>query len=236
MNKLKLCIVIITAMLFSESYSQENNKFSLGYVISKPEKSQGDFLLNGLEFEYSRFLNKSLSLSANIEFDRHNNFPKFVNGGMNTGLNPNPELLKYIYTNVRSAGGLWTKVNQSIYSINLNYFPINKKHHNLYITGGFGINIQDALEYGIESARIKYYENGTTELVNYTDFYSQRSSNTIICQTGVGYDYLFLNSNWFIGTNLRLQFPIKRDDFFFKHGGFGFDETLRLGIKIGKKF
>lgn len=89
MNKLKLCIVIITAMLFSESYSQENNKFSLGYVISKPEKSQGDFLLNGLEFEYSRFLNKSLSLSANIEFDRHNNFPKFVNGGMNTGLNPN---------------------------------------------------------------------------------------------------------------------------------------------------
>lgn len=235
MNKLKLCIVAIATMLFSKSYSQENHKLSLGYIISKPERSQGDFLLNGLEFEYSRFLNKSLSVSANIEFDRQNNFPKFTNGGINTGLNPNPDLVKYIFANVRSAGGLWSKVNQSIYAINLNYFPINNNHHNLYITGGFGVNVQDALEYGIENAKIKYYENGTTELVSYTDFYSQRSSNTIIGQTGIGYDYIFLD-NWFIGSNLRFQFPIKRDNYYFKHGGFGFDETLRLGIKIGKRF
>lgn len=236
MSKSKLCIVAIATMLFSNSYSQENNKLSFGYILSKPERSQGDFLLNGLEFEYNRSLNKSLSISTSIEFDRHNNFPKFTNGGINTGLNPNPDLVKYIYANVRSAGALWAKVNQNIYAINLNYFPINDNHHNLYITGGFGINVQDALEYGIENAKIKYYENGTTELVSYTDFYSQRSSNTFICQTGIGYDYILLNSNWFIGTNLRLQFPIKRDEYFFKHGGFGFDETLRLGIKIGKRF
>ena len=236
MSRFKLCVVVIATMLFSKFNSQQNHKLSLGYILSKPEKTQGDFLLNGLEFEYSRFLNKSLSISANIEFDRHNNFPKFTNGGINTGLNPNPDLVKYIYDNVRSAGGLWTKVNQSIYAINLNYFPINKKHHNLYITGGLGINVQDALEYGIENVKVQYHENGTTEVVSYDDFYSHRSSNTVISQTGIGYDYLFLNSNWFIGTNLRLQFPIKRDDYFFKHGGFGFDETLRLGIKIGKKF
>lgn len=234
MRLLKLCIVIITSIHFCEIKAQKKeNKFSISYIFTSFDKSQGDFLMGGVEFEYMRKLNNRFSISGNIQFDRHNSFPKFSNGGINTGLNPNIDLVNYINKNIRSVGELWTKINQTIYSINLNYSSLKIENHDLYFSSGVGLNIQDALTYGIESVRIKIYENGTSDLLSYTDYYSQRSSNTLIIQFGIGYDYK-IYENWLIGTNLRIQLPIKRDEYFFKHGGFGFDETIRLGIKISK--
>lgn len=236
MKLLKLCIVVIATMHFSEFKAQTHeNRFSISYVFTSADKSQGDFLMGGIEFEYMRKLTDHFSISANIEFDRNNNFPKFSNGGMNTGLNPNIDLVNFINNNIRTSGELWTKINQSIYSLNLNYNSSLNKKNKIYFIGGIGLNIQDALAYGIERIQIQINKDGTSDVLNYTDYYSQRSSNTLILQFGIGYDYQ-IQENLFIGTNLRVQLPLKRDQYFFKHGGFGFDETIRLGFKISKSW
>lgn len=227
MKNLKIGMLFIASVFCTVSYAQQQkNKLSLGYGITK-----GDYWLHGLEFEYSRKLNKSFSVSANIGVDRYNGFPKFANGGINSGSNANPQLANYIKNNNPMLGELWARVNQNIYSIHLNYHPINNQRNNLYLIGGIGLNIQDALAYGIENIT----SNGTSGVASYTDYYSQRGAATIVGRAGIGYDYN-MKGNWFVGSNLRVQLPIARDAYYFKHGGVGFDETLRLGVKVGKSF
>ena len=234
--KFKYRIVIFVAILLSiTAYSQNKNKLSASIASSLPLNDYDNFIMPGIEFQYERVLNRYLSLSFNLEFDRYNNFPKFANGGMNSGLNPNPELVKYIYENVRYVADLWDRVNQQIISVDLNFFPLVRERAQIYISGGIGLNIQDAINYGVNEATVKTNPDGSTELLRYLDYYSQRSANTLVVLTGLGYDYKFLN-NWSLGANIRLQLPLIRDKAFFKYGGVGFDETARVAIKVGKSF
>lgn len=230
MKLLKIIFIVLINISYT-IYAQEN-KLSVAYVITKTEKGQTNSKLHGIEFEYERKLSNSFSVSINAEYDRLNTFPNFTNGGL---INPNPELENYIYKNVRVASSLFQKVNQQIYTFNGNYYPLNRDKHKIYLTLGTGLNIQDALEYFITYAKININQDGSTVLVEYKSDYQPRTSKTVIMQTGLGYDYEIKN-NWGVGANVRFQLPLARDRYYFKHGGFGFDETLRVGVKVGKRF
>lgn len=212
----------------AQEVQETKNKVSLGYVSSIGDNAKQ--ALHGVELEYKRFLNKRFAVSANLQWDRYNNFPHFANGGNNTN---NQDIINHIYNNAKGLGSRWNRIHQSVYTLNLNYSPIHNAQHNLYVIGGLGLNVQDAIEYGIESVTI---ESSTNKIIDYTDYFSQRSAKTFITQLGLGYDYT-LKNNWTIGTNLRLQLPIARDKYFFyRNNGIGFDELGKLGISVGKKF
>lgn len=232
MNLLSKKIFILIIIFCFTCSNAQKNKISIAYNKTFPEKTQTSSTLNGFEFEFERKISKSFSISGNIEFDRLNTFPNFTNGGLTS---QNTELQNYIFKNVKEAGLLWQKVNQQIYTANLNYYILNKEKNKIYATIGGGLNIQDALEYGISDTKINIYQDGHTELIQFKDYYQPRTATTFVMQAGFGYDYDFKN-NWVAGANLRLQMPLARDKYYFKHGGFGFDETLRLGFKIGKRF
>jgi hypothetical protein len=225
-------IVAIATIPFSRMYAQKKNKLSLSMTTSK----NVDYgRLNGLEFEYLKNFNKHFAGSTNIEFGRANSFPKFTNGGTTSDVSTNSETISYIYENVRTTGFLWGKINQQIYSVNGYYLPLNNEKNSIYISNGIGLNIQDALDYGIGSTKTLIYADGTSSLKEFTDYYSQRGANTLVYLFGVGYDYKF-NSNWHIGLNVRGQLPLTKNQNFYKYGGAGFDEILRFSIKIGREF
>jgi hypothetical protein len=226
-------MVVFMTLFFSKSLAQTKfDKLSMSYVVSLPTYGK---LLHGFDFEYYRSLNKRFGVSANIEFGRYNTFPQFANGGTNVGLNPNQQIVDYIYENVRLPGELWSKANQQIYSVSGYYFPLVTDKNSVYISTGVGMNIQDALDFGIESTKVKLYQDGSTELVSYENFISQRAANTLVVLLGTGYDYN-IGKDLVLGINARLQLPLIRDKNVWVYGGAGFDDILRFGIKFGKKF
>lgn len=220
-------------LFFSKSVAQTKfDKLSVSYVVSLPTYGE---LLHGFDFEYYRGLNKRFGVSANIEFGRYNTFPKFANNGTNIGLNPNQQIVDYMYDNVRFPGGLWSRVNQQIYSLSGYYFPLVTTKSSIYISTGVGINMQDALDFGIESTKVRINQDGSTELISYENFISQRAANTLVVLLGSGYDYN-IGKDLVLGINARLQLPLHIDKNVWLYGGAGFDEIIRFGIKFGKKF
>lgn len=233
MKKIIFSIMAFATMLFQQLSAQEKiTKVSTNFVTSfSGIDSQ---VLTGFDFGLSRDLNKRFGLSVNIEFGRYNNLPKFMNGGSTGTTTTLQELDSYIYENVREVGGLWQKTNQQIYSVSCNYNFLKTKNHNVNFNLGTGINVQDSFDFGISYAKILIFEDGSTKLDKYETYFSQRNSATLVLLTGIGYDYR-VTDKMEIGINIRGQLPLKKEDYFFKVGGAGFDEILRFGLKITRR-
>lgn len=185
--------------------------------------------MGGVEVEYGKKINSKLMVTASMEVTRYNDFPKFANRGASSGANPNAEWINYIKDNVTSSRHLWTRVNQQIYTIGVNYFPFKSKKHLPYLKTNLGINIQDVLEYGVESVE------GYTIAQKYNDVFSQRGATTVVLLPAIGYNYN-INEHWAVGSYLAFQLPLIRDNNIFKYGGAGFDEYPKIGLKIMRYF
>lgn len=186
-------------------------------------------MMRGVEFEYGRKITPKLTLTAGAEFTRFNNFPSFANRGDLGGGNLNQEVHYYIKNNVKSSQQLWSRVNQRIYTIGINFSPLNSNKHEPYIRTGVGLNVQDVFNYNIESI-----ENLPIS-TDYRGVVSQRSANTLVVIPAVGYNFHF-NERWALGTHIDFQLPLSRSKNYFKYGGAGFDEYLKIGLKVSRKF
>lgn len=233
MRKILFSIVATATMLIPNLSAQERaTKVSSCFVTSFSGRDSQ--ILTGFDFGLSKDLSKRFGISVNIEFGRHNNLPKFMNGGSIGATTTLPELDNYILENVRDVGGLWQKTNQQIYSLSGYYSFIKTKKHSANLNLGAGYNVQDSFDFGISYAKILIYEDGSTKLDKYETYFSQRNSTTLVLLSGIGYDYQ-INDKLEIGINIRGQLPLKQEDYFFKVGGAGFDEILRFGLKLTRK-
>ena len=233
MKQIIFSIVAFATMFFSKLYCQENStKISSSFVTSFIGRDSQ--ILTGFDFGFSKDLSKRFGISVNIEFGRYNNLPKFMNGGSTGTTTTLQELDSYIYENVRGVGGLWQKTNQQIYSVSGYYNFVKTKNHNVNFNLGTGFNVQDSFDFGISYAKILIFEDGSTKLDKYETYFSQRNSTTLVLLTGIGYDYR-VTDKMEIGINIRGQLPLKKEDYFFKVGGAGFDEILRFGFKITRR-
>lgn len=186
-------------------------------------------IMKGVEFEYGVKISPKFILTAGAEFTRYNDFPSFANRGDIGGGNLNKEVDNYIRNNIKGSQQLWSRVNQQIYTIGVNFSPFGNEKHEPYIRTGLGINVQDALSYSVESIKNK----SITE--DYKNVVSQRSASTLVVIPAVGYNFHF-NNKWALGTHIDFQLPLARSNNYFKYGGAGFDEYLKIGFKIVRKF
>lgn len=214
----------------SKTFAQENHKFSVSNVTTRP--STEDLLFNGWEFEYDYSITDRLSRSLNMQFDRFNSFPKYANkaGAINAFQIDRENFINGVAKDL-TLGNPWVKGSQNIYTVNANYSIVKNEKSNLYVTAGAGANVQDVLEYGL-SEIVKDADDSVKSFKDYTSHYT-----TIlwVAQAGLGYEYTIKN-NWLLGANLRYQFPVSKDEYLFSIGGINFNELFKIGVKIGKRF
>lgn len=225
-----LGVILCSAIVSPKIFAQEKHKFSISNVATIPTNESG--LLNGWAFEYGYSLNNRLMISLNMQFDRLNSFPKYTNkvGAINTSEVERETFFNNVAKDL-SLTDSWKKVSQNIYTINADYSVIKSNKNRLYLTAGVGVNIQDVLEYGL--SKIEKDTNGTVK--SFEDYTSHYTTTLLIAQGGVGYEYTIKN-NWFVGTDFRFQLPISKDENLFSKGGVNYNETFKLGIKVGKRF
>lgn len=191
---------------------------------------EGDLPLTGFKGEYGYSLGKRFVLTGSIGFHRYNDFPSFTNGGMSSS--PNPALKQYLLANVRNVGPLWSKVNEQVYLVGAEYNFIRSPKHDFALKLETGLTIQDALEYGLDSTSILIYQDGSTELKDYTEYFAHRAAHTAVILPGLSYQYHF-SPKWVLKTTISGQLPLIRDQYFFSRGGAGFDEYLKASVGVG---
>lgn len=224
-----LCIVAIATMLFSNLQAQTNNKFSkisVNYIESSSDQSIDD-RTKGLEMEYYFNLKKRYGISISLEGSSFNNVPAVFSYGDERTINSN-EIKNYEISFKENK-----TISQIVFASHFYLNLIKKQKHLLYFSNGVGYNIQ----------RITYQNyfqynftlnNDETVTKNTELSYLVKNTETLVYLTTLGYDYT-LWKNFTIGINIRGQLPVIRDNHFFKTGG-GYDELVRLGFKVGKKF
>jgi hypothetical protein len=230
MKKILLCIVASATMLFTNSVSSQENKnyskISLSYIQATTDLNI-KYRTSGLEIEYYKNLHKRYGISFNFETSFFNNIPKLLPESSEKTVNSN-NIANYTQYLVEKSS-----ISQSIISGHFYLNLLNSNKNFLYISNGVGLNIQ----------RIGYFyylqysftmNNGELIEKYSNDDYLFKNTETIVYNLGLGYDYKFFK-NYSIGINIRGQLPLVRDKYFFKTGG-GYDELIRVGIKLGRAF
>jgi hypothetical protein len=179
-----------------------------------------------LEIEYYKNLHKRYGISINFETSYFNNIPKLQPESSEKRVNVN-EIDSYSIFFIENS-----TINQSIISTHFCFNLLNSDKNFLYISNGAGLNIQN-ITYFYYTKNSFLMNNG--EIIDkYNDKnYLIKNTQTIVYMLGVGYEYKIIK-NYSIGINIRGQLPLVRDKYFFKTGG-GYDELLRLGLKITRR-
>ena len=225
----KVSLIVIATMLFSNLKAQKQNQFnkiSVSFIEASTDQGLSD-KTKGLEFEYYLNLKKRYGISISVEGSSFNSIPAIFYYGNESNINAN-EIKNYeiLYQENKTISQI---VIASHFYLNL----INKQKHFLYFSNGLGYNIQ----------RITYQNyfqynftlnNNQIVTKNAELSYLIKNTETLVYLTSIGYDYT-LPQNFTIGINIRGQLPVIRDSYFFKTGG-GYDELIRIGFKLGKKF
>lgn len=224
LKEMKKGLFLLSFLMFFGAKSQNHSVSLGGNLIFSQER------LSGLSFEYGLKISPKFTLTAGAEFSRYNNFPAFANRGIIGGHQPqNQEVHHFIVNNVKSSQTLWKRYHQQNYSLGVNFFPFKNEKHRPYLRAGLGLSVQDAFELNIESV-----ENQTIA-ENYKIGISQRGATILAVLPAVGYDFHW-NEKWAVGAEIGGQLPVTRSKNYFKYGGAGFDEFLKAGIKITRKF
>lgn len=226
----KIVITTASTVVIAISCSAQKHQLTGNIIQVFPSKGTGVDRMSGVKIEYGRIVTKRLILTGAIGFQRYNDFPKFTNGIFTS--TSNPELDQYILSDVKTVGPLWCKINEQIYLVGAEYKMLGGFKHNISLKLESGLTVQDSFDYGLDSAKMLIYEDGSTQIVEYTDFFAHRSANTLVILPGLSYQYQ-LTSNWLLKGTVSYQLPLIRDKYFFSRGGSGFDEYLKIGLGIG---
>lgn len=223
----KRIIAVIAAMIsiLSNAQSDFKNKLALQIYKSTNDSDQKK-LSNGVEIEYQRKINRWFAVGSNIEKSRFDNIPD---------INPykNSEGTGNIKDFVRKEIFVFSNetINYNAFSLHILFTPINNQNNIAYISNGLGYALQD-ITYQNVIKEDYIFTNKTLQAYNVS--YMTKNTKALTYLLGIGYDR-YITNNWFLGINIRGQLPLIRDKYFWKTGG-GFDELLRYGVKIGRRF
>lgn len=224
-----LCIVAIAIMLFSNLKAQTNYKFSK-ISVSYIDASNLNFSTEktrGLELEYHLNLKKRYGISFSVEGSSFNNIPEIFNYGDKRVVNVDEiNNLEFFFKENRT-------ISQIVFASHFYLNLINKPKHFLYFSNGLGYNIQRITYQNFTQYTFNLKSNEAV-IQNTEPTYMVKNTETVVNLSSIGYDYILPN-NFSVGINIRAQLPVIRDKYFFKTGG-GYDELIRLGFKVGKKF
>ncbi|OUD35901.1 hypothetical protein [Flavobacterium sp. FPG59] len=224
-----LCIVAIATMLFSNLQAQTNYKFSkisASYIEASSDQSIGD-RTKGLEMEYYFNLKKRYGISMSLERSSFKNVPAVFSYGDERTININ-EIKNYEISFKQNK-----TISQIVFASHFYLNLINKPKHFLYFSNGLGYNIQRITYQNFTQYTFNLKSNEAV-IQNTEPTYMVKNTETVVNLSSIGYDYILPN-NFSVGINIRAQLPVIRDKYFFKTGG-GYDELIRLGFKVGKKF